>query len=335
VRTLALIPARSGSTRCPGKNMEHIGGRSLVDRAVDVALRCTNVDEVVVSTDIEELLDREVGPDGVSIDRRPDALCGSTVAIEDVILELIPRLDEPPTHVALLNPTSPLRRRHTVDCAIGHAKRGGWSTVATVAPVLDGLQWDDASVPPWYHRKPRTQDLGIRYEEHASVYVLRVDEIDHWTSYPLPAMAIPTSPLEAVDIDYPEDLTVARALSHLEPKWEPSTEIVEGLWVGTVDVAEERRHVYGWKAVVSLTHLPDFDLEALESELSDVADSIAEAHAKGPVLVACLEGRVRSATAALAYLVKHQGLGLLEAHRLLHRKRACLPMVQVVERWWG
>ena len=56
VKTLWLIPARGGSKGIPGKNIKPFLGRPLVCRAVDQALECAAVGDVVfVSTDSEEI----------------------------------------------------------------------------------------------------------------------------------------------------------------------------------------------------------------------------------------------------------------------------------------
>ena len=50
-RVIAIIPARGGSKGVPGKNLRRVGGRSLVERAVEACRAARLVDEVYVSTD--------------------------------------------------------------------------------------------------------------------------------------------------------------------------------------------------------------------------------------------------------------------------------------------
>ena len=54
-RVIAIIPARGGSKGVPGKNLRRVGGRSLVERAVDACRAARLVDEVYVSTDDAEI----------------------------------------------------------------------------------------------------------------------------------------------------------------------------------------------------------------------------------------------------------------------------------------
>src|SRR3990170_3660138 len=47
----AVIPARGGSKRLPRKNLREIGGKTLVAWAIESARAATRLDEIVVSTD--------------------------------------------------------------------------------------------------------------------------------------------------------------------------------------------------------------------------------------------------------------------------------------------
>jgi len=50
MKTVAIIQARMGSTRLPGKVLMDLGGRSALARVVRRVRRCSRVDEVVVAT---------------------------------------------------------------------------------------------------------------------------------------------------------------------------------------------------------------------------------------------------------------------------------------------
>jgi len=53
MRVVAIIQARMGSTRLPGKVLADIGGRSMLGRVCDRARRAARVDQVVVATTLE------------------------------------------------------------------------------------------------------------------------------------------------------------------------------------------------------------------------------------------------------------------------------------------
>ena len=54
---LGIIPARFGSTRFPGKALAEINGKSMVQRTYEQAKKCPHLDDVVVATDDERIID--------------------------------------------------------------------------------------------------------------------------------------------------------------------------------------------------------------------------------------------------------------------------------------
>lgn len=81
---LAVIPAKSRSTRFPGKNKALLAGKPLVVHAVEVARRSGLFHTVLVSTDDPEIAEiaREAGADVPFL--RDDSLTGDTVEVPAV-----------------------------------------------------------------------------------------------------------------------------------------------------------------------------------------------------------------------------------------------------------
>ena len=52
---LAVIPARGGSKRIPRKNVRPFAGKPIIAHSIDAARACGLFDQVVVSTDDEEI----------------------------------------------------------------------------------------------------------------------------------------------------------------------------------------------------------------------------------------------------------------------------------------
>lgn len=66
---IAVIPARSGSVELPNKNLQVIGGKSLLNRAIDFAIEADLFDKVIVTTDYSAHLFQN---DGVDVHHRPE-----------------------------------------------------------------------------------------------------------------------------------------------------------------------------------------------------------------------------------------------------------------------
>ncbi len=108
---LAVIPARSGSKRCPGKNFLPYKGKSLVDWALEAAQGSRYIDRIVVSKDE---------------DRTPE-LCTDDATCEDVLR--YHHQDE--YWCVLLQPTSPNRTTEDIDKCIEKATSNGLGCVST------------------------------------------------------------------------------------------------------------------------------------------------------------------------------------------------------------
>ena len=54
---LAVIPAKSDSNRLEKKNLRKIGNKTLIEIAVDYAKKSKKINDIVVSTDSEEVVE--------------------------------------------------------------------------------------------------------------------------------------------------------------------------------------------------------------------------------------------------------------------------------------
>ena len=108
-QTVAVVPARAGSTRVKDKNLAIVGGKSLVHRAIDVGRELAS--SVILSTDIDVLL---TGPaiERVKVMERPQDLAGSDVTMDEVLMKIITECEllASAEYVLLLQPTSPFRK---------------------------------------------------------------------------------------------------------------------------------------------------------------------------------------------------------------------------------
>ena len=111
---VALIPARSGSKRVVNKNINPLNGHPLIAYSIVSAIESNIFDQVVVSTDSEEIAEIAISFSAEVPFLRPLHLAkDNTPGIETVkhLLGEFPCIKD----ILLLQPTSPLRRRIDVD----------------------------------------------------------------------------------------------------------------------------------------------------------------------------------------------------------------------------
>lgn len=135
MRLIAVVPVRGGSKGLPGKNIRPLAGRPLYRHAVDQGLEA-GAEEVLVSTDIAEILGADQGP-GVTVIERPAALAGDTVPMDPVLLHALE--GRGPALVVLLQATSPLRRAEDIRAAVAAWRRRGFDLVMSVTRTDPGI----------------------------------------------------------------------------------------------------------------------------------------------------------------------------------------------------
>lgn len=119
---IAIIPARSGSKGLPGKNIKLLCGKPLIAWSIEAALESKYIDEVMVSTDCENIADIAVQFGSTVPFIRPANLAADTALSIDVIKHVIEfyrsKFSRSFDYIVLLEPTSPLRTTDDVDGAI-------------------------------------------------------------------------------------------------------------------------------------------------------------------------------------------------------------------------
>jgi N-acylneuraminate cytidylyltransferase len=111
VSAVALVPARAGSKRVPGKNILPLAGRPLIAYSIDSARDSGVFTEILVSTDSDEIGD--VARDlGATVIERPAEIAGEVSPdIEWVLHAMKGRTEDA---FAILRPTSPFRTTETI-----------------------------------------------------------------------------------------------------------------------------------------------------------------------------------------------------------------------------
>jgi N-acylneuraminate cytidylyltransferase len=188
---IALIPARSGSKRLPGKNIKHLNGVPLIAYTIKSALNTNLFTEVIVSTDSQEIADialhwgasvPALRPPEYARDSSPDIEWVSH-CIENMVA--IPRnLVE---CIAILRPTNPLRTSDTIVRAFNIFQEQSWADSLRAMEITNnhpGKMWrlgknnqalpflnQDSEIVPTHDRP--TQSLEKLWIQNASLELIR------------------------------------------------------------------------------------------------------------------------------------------------------------------
>lgn len=229
-KILAVIPARGGSKRLPGKNIKDLCGKPLIAWTIDSALKSNLFDEVMVNTDDIEIAEISKGYGATVPFIRSTELATDTASSMDVVIQTVNFYLENEKNfdiVLLLQPTSPLRTSQDIINAINLYLEKNANSVLSVCEVDHPVQWsntlnDSLSMDSFIRESikgKRSQDLETNYRLNGAIYI--------WDSIQLlqcretiisPSFAYVMNRKSSVDIDEEIDFKYAKLLLGEERK---------------------------------------------------------------------------------------------------------------------
>lgn len=221
---LAVIPARAGSKRLPGKNLKELAGKPLICWTIDAASGSGFLDRIIVSTDSEEIaaVAEKAGAEVPFM--RPPELATDIAGTVDVVLHAVEEIWKTGCafdYIVLLQPTSPLRTSDDIDSAIQNIISSGKDALISVCPTEHPAQWMntlpyDLSMDnflPEKYRVPSTQ-LDPTYRINGAFYIISAITFKKYITF-FPSkntIAFIMDKNKSVDIDDEMDFKFAEVL---------------------------------------------------------------------------------------------------------------------------
>ena len=225
MRILALITARSGSKRVPGKNIRKLGSKALVIWSIDVVENNKYICDILVSTDDKKIADICKNANASVPWLRPINLASDTANSVDVALHALEWYESekgPVDGLLLLQPTSPFRTKYTIQNGIDLFVKYQHKSVIGVSAVNKHPLWmlkiEKDNLIPFMHNHSlnlRSQDLPEVYIPNGSFYLISPKELRMHRSFinPETKALIIESPEESLDIDTEWDFKIAEFLA--------------------------------------------------------------------------------------------------------------------------
>lgn len=208
MKTLAVIHAKGTSERLPNKNIKELGDKPLFCHVLDTALQCKFIDEVVIDSDSDEIL--EIGREhGATPCKRPSEYATNDTNGDDLLYR-IAQLFDADIFVQLF-PTAPFLKAKTIDNAIGIFYNFACDSMMGVnSKVFYEIR---RGMPIYYvrNRRPNSQDMQHIVYETCGLYIVKRDYILKKKKRVNPDNCLPMliSDIESIDIDTQEDFEFA------------------------------------------------------------------------------------------------------------------------------
>lgn len=186
---IAVIPARGGSKRLPGKNLLEIAGKPLIAWTIEAAIESELFERIIVSTDSKEIekIAKSFGAEVPFL--RPAELAGDQTTTIDVLMHLLANLSEdeqiPYTHLTLLQPTSPLRTSQNISEAISYLDDKNADAIISVCKTEHSPLWSNTlpeslsleNFIPEKIQKTPSQNLPKHYRLNGALYICEISRL--------------------------------------------------------------------------------------------------------------------------------------------------------------
>jgi CMP-N,N'-diacetyllegionaminic acid synthase len=225
MKILALITARGGSKRLPGKNLRELGGKPLVVWSIEVAKGMPVICDILVSTDDPAIAAACTKAGAYVPWLRPSELATDKASSVDAALHALDWYEAEKGAVdglLLLQPTSPFRTRKSVLSGIELFSQNEQQPVLGVSPTHSHPMWtlkkEGEYLVPFMQEHgfgTRSQDLPQALVVNGSFYLISPAELRMSKSF----VGIKTIPLliessqEALDIDTEWDFKMAELIA--------------------------------------------------------------------------------------------------------------------------
>jgi N-acylneuraminate cytidylyltransferase len=215
---LCVIPARGGSKRIPRKNIKDFLGKPIIAYSIEVALQSGLFDEVMVSTDDEEIASIAIGC-GASVPfMRSVENSNDFASTRDVLIEVIDsyqKIGKNFDYICSLYPTAPLVSISDLLEGFNLLTSGGFDTILPIVafsypiqrslvlegnkikmPNLEFVHTRSQDLPVWYHDAGQwcwmrytslVQSISLFTPNSGAIILeeLRVQDIDNETDWKL------------------------------------------------------------------------------------------------------------------------------------------------------
>jgi CMP-N,N'-diacetyllegionaminic acid synthase len=180
---LAIIPARGESKRLLRKNLLDLKGKPLIAWSIEAGLKSEYIDEVMVTSDNDEIIAIAKNFKANVPFKRPYELAGDYATRSEVITHTVKfyekKLKKKFDYIVFLQPTSPLRDAKHIDEAIEYMFSKKGDATVSVCEVEHPIHWSgslpkDNNMSQFLDKvsvQSRSQDLPLNYRLNGAIYI--------------------------------------------------------------------------------------------------------------------------------------------------------------------
>ncbi|MGB1158171.1 MAG: cytidylyltransferase domain-containing protein [Porticoccaceae bacterium] len=222
MKVVALIPARAGSKRLPGKNKRLLAGRSLVEWSILCAEKTGVFSDILVSTDDNFIADIASNLGYRVPNLRPPILSTDTASSAEMAIYELDKYEKkegPVDILVLLQPTSPFRKASTIIGAINLMHSTNADSVISVDSSLSKGSlyfYEDAKdIMPVFGWDFYSSNEKSILRLNGGVFLVKPQALRKHKTFVFPGFKpfVIEDPIESLDIDTQSDWDIALSLA--------------------------------------------------------------------------------------------------------------------------
>ena len=209
-RYAAVIPARAGSKRLPGKNMLLLEGKPMIGYSITAATDFLSKSSIFVTSDDLDVLSY-AATFGVNCHDRHSQLASDSSTTAQVLEDLENKLS-PFQFLILLQPTSPLRTGQHLTSAVSYFEANNFTSIASgIRLEKSKLRFVDDS-----HKSISIDRVEMTSTEffllNGAIYIAQISELKaaKWNFAKLNSRIFEMPENESIDVDTKNDFLLAQ-----------------------------------------------------------------------------------------------------------------------------
>ena len=206
MKVVCFVPLRKQSKRVPDKNNQLIGDKSLVHHITHSVAECSSIDSFCLYSSSAEYLN-DAHHRFKLIDREPHLDSDETLGMD--IYKSFARIMPADIYV-LVHATSPFLTTRSLQMGLDSVLNGGYDSSFSAAKIQTFAWYAGSPLNYETQYVPRTQDITPVFYETSAFYIFRHEVLENGSRIGNNPKLIELSGIEAIDIDDPMDLAMAR-----------------------------------------------------------------------------------------------------------------------------
>ena len=214
MKVVAFVPIKLNSSRLPHKNILDLNGKPLCYYLPNNLLKVKGIDEVYVFCSDESI--KDYIPNGVKFLKRDEYLDGDLVKGQEIYESFINKV--PADVYVLAHATAPFIKSNTIENALSKVLYEDYDSSLSVKKVQTFTWYQGKPLNYDLNNIPRTQDIEPIFYETSAFFIFKKEVFTD-----IGRRRIGNKPyfqevddIEGVDIDYPSDFSLAKAIASFD-----------------------------------------------------------------------------------------------------------------------